>query len=554
MDPPEKKTRESTSKVRTGCRTCKARRVKCDEAKPVCKRCAVGGRSCTYVPAKAASPVRQNVIVVYVPPLPPLPPPLPPPSVHDAGIDFFHHHIAASLDGQVDPLLGSAFWGRLVLQLAHAEPCVRHAVAAASLVHQDVQLALRHPAGYVAANRCAHAAWQRAAQSLAARIQRQPDVHLVALVCCLLFTLIEFLRGRAAMAMLHVENGLQILAAHRQSRRAKATITSSRHQSRNRRRDRSAVEDTILPIFARLNIMSTLAGKMTPPAYGTMDDYDGDDDDDDDDEAFDLADVELRLVAILDTCIRFIGQASTKAAALAIDVADFAEQTRLQTMLDAWRRQFERLVGRTSGTRRTRAVGLHHQFMVHVKAVGVWLRVCTTASETAVDAYLADFVELVDHATHVVGGPHATQQQALVSFDIQVLGPLYYTALKCRHPATRRRALALLRCAPRREGLWNAHVAYATAQRVIEREERQLDARGWPAEAARVHGLPLADEESRVRVVGPDLGHVGTPLDLDFNLDIVLSPAHPAALETEFRTKPWGLAGPWHVAQEYITP
>ncbi|KIH90528.1 hypothetical protein SPBR_00485 [Sporothrix brasiliensis 5110] len=550
MDRPEKKTRESTSKVRTGCRTCKARRVKCDEAKPVCKRCAIGGRSCTYAPAEAASPARQNVIVVYVPP----------PSVHDgptlstnsAGIDFFHHHIAASLDGQVDPLVGSAFWGRLVLQLAHAEPCVRHAVAAASLVHQDVQLSLRHPAGYVAANRRAHAAWQRAAQSLAARIQRRsPDAHLVALVCSLLFTLIEFLRGRGAMAMLHVENGLQILAAHRQSRGEKGTsggervVPSSRRRSQ--RRGRSAVEDTILPIFARLNVLSSLAGKMTPPAYGTMDDYD---DDDNDADASDLADVELRLVAILDTCIRFIGQASTKAAALAVDVADFAEQTRLQTTLDAWRRRFERLAGRT---RRLGAAGLRHQFMVHVKAVGVWLRVCTSASETAVDAYLADFVELVDHATHVVkqlddvGGP-----RALVSFDIQVLGPLYYAALKCRHPATRRRALALLRCAPRREGLWNAHVAYATAQRVIEREERQLDARGWPAEAARVHGLPLADDESRVRVVGPDLGHAGTHPDLD--LDIVLSPAHPAALATEFRTKPWGLAGPWHVAREYIAP
>ncbi|EFQ26013.1 hypothetical protein CGRA01v4_14432 [Colletotrichum graminicola] len=34
-----KKTRSSKPKVRTGCKTCKIRRVKCDEARPICERC-----------------------------------------------------------------------------------------------------------------------------------------------------------------------------------------------------------------------------------------------------------------------------------------------------------------------------------------------------------------------------------------------------------------------------------------------------------------------------------------------------------------------------------
>ncbi|KAK2025647.1 hypothetical protein LX32DRAFT_675222 [Colletotrichum zoysiae] len=34
-----KKTRASKPKVRTGCKTCKVRRVKCDEARPTCERC-----------------------------------------------------------------------------------------------------------------------------------------------------------------------------------------------------------------------------------------------------------------------------------------------------------------------------------------------------------------------------------------------------------------------------------------------------------------------------------------------------------------------------------
>ncbi|TQW08647.1 C6 finger domain protein [Cordyceps javanica] len=37
-----------TPRVRTGCNTCRARRVKCDEGRPVCKRCCIGGRTCEY--------------------------------------------------------------------------------------------------------------------------------------------------------------------------------------------------------------------------------------------------------------------------------------------------------------------------------------------------------------------------------------------------------------------------------------------------------------------------------------------------------------------------
>ncbi|KAK6531596.1 hypothetical protein TWF694_002780 [Orbilia ellipsospora] len=35
-------------RTRSGCFTCRARRVKCDEARPICDRCAKGGRQCTF--------------------------------------------------------------------------------------------------------------------------------------------------------------------------------------------------------------------------------------------------------------------------------------------------------------------------------------------------------------------------------------------------------------------------------------------------------------------------------------------------------------------------
>ncbi|EPS44900.1 hypothetical protein H072_1109 [Dactylellina haptotyla CBS 200.50] len=41
-------------RTRSGCFTCRARRVKCDEARPICERCAKGGRQCTFPDAAAA--------------------------------------------------------------------------------------------------------------------------------------------------------------------------------------------------------------------------------------------------------------------------------------------------------------------------------------------------------------------------------------------------------------------------------------------------------------------------------------------------------------------
>lgn len=534
MDHALKRTRESTSKVRTGCITCKARRVKCDEGKPVCRRCSVGGRHCAYSPVKVL-PTRRNVVTIYLPPARGQPALF----VHDAGLDFFHRRIAASLDSQLE----CGFWGQLVLQLAHVEPCIRHAVAAVSAVHQDVEMSIQHPDGYVMANHQAQEAWALAAKSLSARIGSQPDSHLVPLVCCLLFTCIEFLRGHAAMALLHIENGLHILAAYHHKRE-----TTMRNNADILLSEQTAVEDTVLPIFSRLNILCSLAGRLTPPAYAATTEKGGT-------VLEDIADAGSRLVSILDTCIRFIGKASLKAAEFQIDVDDLVEQVRLETRLGAWRQQFENLVAQmkmtgelTSEPVKQKAL---HLLVVHYKVIHIWLRVCTTAGELATDAYQADFEELMSHAEQVIqlGAVHAVSQLPLVSFDIQILGPLYYTALKCRHAVTRKRALALLQFAPRREGLWNAYVAYATAKRVIEFEESQLDEQGWPDEAVRVHGLPLPDDQSRVQTVS-DL-----PLNLcNDNYNIVLSPTSPVILEAKFRTKPWGLTGEWHTIREYIKP
>ncbi|PMD37946.1 hypothetical protein L207DRAFT_635387 [Hyaloscypha variabilis F] len=56
-----KKPRASKPKVKSGCHTCKSRRVKCDETKPNCLRCANFGRRCGGYASKEDTPPKEPV-------------------------------------------------------------------------------------------------------------------------------------------------------------------------------------------------------------------------------------------------------------------------------------------------------------------------------------------------------------------------------------------------------------------------------------------------------------------------------------------------------------
>lgn len=518
LDLAPKRTRESTSKVRTGCSTCKARRVKCDEAKPICRRCAVGSRKCEYNTTRPTPPSR-NVITVY------LAPTQRPPVIfrNDRGFDFFHHSLATKLDGQFD----SKFWSRLVLQLSHSEPSIRHAVSAISVIYQDFELSLRNPAGYVNANPKAQREWDKAIKSLAARIQTHPDSHLVPLTCCLLFTCIEFLGGKIMSAMVHVQNGINILAALRRNNSSASSPGSNLSSS-----DLEAIDDHIVPMFLGLNVLCSLAGTMTPPTYAPTPQEDSPHED--------LAHSRRRFLVISDTCIRFINKSQRKMPLF--DMDHLIEQFKLQKRLGAWRSQLDELVPRMQAAGNPVKEDALNLLLAHYKVLYIWMQVCTTAGEMATDSHHADFEEVVYHAEQTVK-PMATPQ--LLSFDIQILGLLYYATLKCRHPVLRRRALELIKLAPRREGLWNAHYAYVTAKRVIELEEKVLNEQGLPDETSRLYAFPMPDDSSRVNNPGEvDIRKAGH--------SIVPSPACPGTVKIIFHAKPWGLTGEWQTITEYI--
>ncbi|KAL2874425.1 hypothetical protein SGCOL_010405 [Colletotrichum sp. CLE4] len=335
--------------------------------------------------------------------------------------------------------------------------------------------------------------------------------------------------------MLHIHNGFNILAPLRPN--SGATPETGPRPPCN---DLKVIEDQIFPMFSRLGILSCLAGRFTPPVYLHIVE--------DDAPHKDFEDARRRIFATADTCIRFISSVTPKADTLLVGIDDLVEQAKLQTRLEAWRTQFDDLLKRLQAAGNPANPDAVNILLVNYKVVYIWTRVCTTSQETDTDVYRSDFDELVTYAEQVIKPGKEKAAPQLLSFDVQLLAPLFYAALKCRHSSIRRRALELLRLAPRREGLWNAHHAYLTAKRIIELEEQFLGEDGaLPDEASRLFGLPLPDDQSRVYNL------CELPFDFRvFDHSVVASPTCPGTLEAKFQTRPMGLFGEFQGFTEYI--
>ncbi|CAK7225860.1 hypothetical protein SBRCBS47491_006032 [Sporothrix bragantina] len=169
--------RKGSKKVRSGCITCKIRKVKCDETKPYCLRCTKTGRKCDGYLDDAALAIRrqrrrrpepglfddsavgsQGQLANALPTHAATTTAASTPEISSAvksssaatfksrlldrqpwetaqekrAFDFFRHTTAPCLAGDLD----AVFWRVLVLQICHTEPAVWHAVLAVSSLHE----------------------------------------------------------------------------------------------------------------------------------------------------------------------------------------------------------------------------------------------------------------------------------------------------------------------------------------------------------------------------------------------------------------------------------
>ncbi|RYP93193.1 hypothetical protein DL770_000668 [Monosporascus sp. CRB-9-2] len=210
-----KRTRWSTPRGRTGCQTCRQRkrRVKCDETRPSCLRCAQAEWKCngygtstsnktpaTRTPLRAALSITSYSIPFRVP-------------GSQKGRQMLHYFCVQDSRG-IAGFLSSDIWSRTILQEMHRDPVVRRALASLSSVHLDYVTADAPGDGTASPETLAQC--DKAIRLLRNRISNPSRTTTNAvLVCCILFYCFEAMLGDNEAAIRHPDSGLRMSSSCR---------------------------------------------------------------------------------------------------------------------------------------------------------------------------------------------------------------------------------------------------------------------------------------------------------------------------------------------------
>ncbi|RAH81366.1 hypothetical protein BO86DRAFT_314211 [Aspergillus japonicus CBS 114.51] len=204
---PSNRQKTFRSRSKTGCRTCRVRRVRCDEFPGACNNCTSTGRKCEYDLYRL--PAKRNMGLPRIYPSRFHGPALT--SDEQTCFAYFQYH---TVSGLVD-LFDSPLWERYILPQSCAEPAVCHAVIMLSAIHQDAESNCMRLSGNRTDDSHLNFALEHSTRSSALLRRRgasnDPQKYQAVITCCLLFVMGELLRGQYGRAAMHLHHGVQLI-------------------------------------------------------------------------------------------------------------------------------------------------------------------------------------------------------------------------------------------------------------------------------------------------------------------------------------------------------
>ncbi|KAM5350105.1 hypothetical protein ACJ41O_006610 [Fusarium nematophilum] len=474
--------RKGSQKVRTGCLTCKARKVKCDEAKPACNRCTSTGRNCDgYAPQQhdaqrlwATNALSRNPNRAF-----------PGIESQDEGraLQYFCDKAAPYMSGIID----RHFWTNLVMQLASSEPAVRHSVVAISSLYEQLPpSSQRGVAVRVQDHRPILTHYNAAIREL--KNMSTPDKQPLVLLVCILFICIEFLQSNEQTAIQHCKHGIVMLA--------------------NRSHRDDWTREFLEPIFRRLTLFPYFFGKSEadyPPnlcALGSsslplqfssfadaryvMD------------ELFTRS---LRLMRLGDECR--VGRLMNK------PVPDdmVKERMVLNSLLDSWDSLFATLLASLStlgaSTAEEPNILSQHFLSIRSDVCRIMANNALEKNEMGYDRFLGTFRRISARLTGLANANAIDTRSPKFTFEMGFMPVLGFSVFKCRHLETR---LQIWRSMPAlgfpRESLWQLKLMISLTRRVVEMEHgAELDEL---MQRAASFTTELPSDRRRIRLIWAD--------------------------------------------------
>ncbi|KAE9379086.1 hypothetical protein N431DRAFT_553378 [Stipitochalara longipes BDJ] len=463
------KKRKCGPKTKSGCQTCKIRRIKCDETRPICLRCSKTGRKCDgYALEAVAIPLdnRRSLALVQR-----LHTHTPGNSQEKRAFQYFITRTAVELSG----FYSSSFWEQLILQASTAEPSLRHAVTGIGALHEEyVNGTLKYDVDKSNPT-FAVSQYTKALGHLRKSLANGKQPPLTALMSCILFVCFDSLRGHFTSAMVHLHSGLKILRDLRTDSAAESDI----------------IEESLGPLFNRLSLQSILYVDTRTTVIRR--DFVAQlrfvrSKDDEVPEAFQtLEEARTCLNQAADGLFRVFYLCDGDLPISQQPAESYAMFDTYYTKLQAWNPAFERFMAAKSQILNGRQLRGAAVLKIHATIVKIMAEASpgllddrpigeAMNDHATFEPFTNDFRIVVTLCKSIIA---AAEQDIKLgrpalnfSTDLGIVGPLYYVCCRCRDLQLRTQALELLTRCPRREGMWDSEVGVRMIKEYWAIEER----------------------------------------------------------------------------------
>ncbi|ATY62991.1 C6 zinc finger domain [Cordyceps militaris] len=445
-------------RARTGCITCRTRRVKCDETQPACKKCSLSNRECLWATLQHHAPSFSPGAGADMAQQPSL-------SVSPRQIPRRHHEVQlfhyfrAEVAPQLAGLFDQDFWRDELLRSTQSQPILWHACNAIAATHL-----LDWTSGGGGSSSAPPALlplqpyyqYQAALQSMR-RLVALPFVtdttRISMIVASQLFVVLAALRGDNAEMTAHYQNTCMLVGLWR-------TWAQTRI---HRRRDRHTVLAADSVVYACFRADSLLLF-LQPPGYRYHSYWDGCTLRLRDDPFVSLTEAYFELEPVWNNVVKAAVHPGPEVPDFITDGGEFT-----QHVLDHYKERIAKWERKLDALRRQRCGGdaqdAPRLAVLELRAATVKMLLYTFALEVSAlcwDACTADFGRLLDGAKRLMEMRYAAARRQdtpsvttavgdtpgragrLMALSPMTNETLHLVARLCRAPALRRRACALL--------------------------------------------------------------------------------------------------------------
>ncbi|KAI0099397.1 hypothetical protein F4814DRAFT_433106 [Daldinia grandis] len=503
------------SKVKSGCQTCKTRKVKCDEGKPVCFRCYSTGRVCegygvwggggNEYGRRPIGSNRKSLTCFYTPMLVK--------AVNKEEtryLEWFTYRSVLKLPG----VFSFEFWDRLVFQAASSEPAVLHAILALSSAHRREGLCF-DASPNVAPDKQEHFTlehYTKAITHLQPHFTSRSNQSIrVALITCLMFVTMEYLRGNFKTGYNHLQTGLKLLNEFQ----ARSSAIDSYSLFQEPCCD--SADAWIIQAFIRLDVQAKFQCQGSQFLNITQEDCSSDT------PATPLIfqsanQARQHLDRILSQIFYLSHECRRQVQPLdKLDTRSLPSmQRRLKAKLDSWYDAFKASRPSLISSKISHSTVAYIILRIYHVVAEIMVDTCLQPEDQMIyDTYTKSFKTLMDQLNYIRSLSLAPPMATILHFsdtsssiaDLGAIPALYYVALKCRVHTIRHEALVFLLTITHKEGIWSAHLAARMIEEVINIEEGDFYANSDAVKAV----LPESHRIHDIEVQQPD-GYEGTAI------------------------------------------